>query len=123
MADRSKRLPAGGVGMRKGPKILSAAGVLREQLSLMDLPPLCPKLPTRNSLAYRALKLFVDGEVLDHRDFFQGSGSWRLAAVVFRLRVLGWPVETIEVPSPTEEHLGRTIALYKLPAKYTDQGW
>ena len=45
-------------------------------------------------------------------------GSWRLAAVVFQLRALGWPLDTIEVPSPSDEHPGRTIALYKLPAKY-----
>jgi hypothetical protein len=38
--------------------------------------------------------------------------------VVFQLRALGWPIETIEVPSPTVEHPGRTIALYKLPAKF-----
>jgi hypothetical protein len=38
--------------------------------------------------------------------------------VVFQLRALGWPIDTIEVPSPTEEHQGRTIALYKLPARF-----
>jgi hypothetical protein len=47
-----------------------------------------------------------------------GSGSWRLAAVVFQLRVLGWPIETVEIPSPSEEHAGRTIALYRLAPKF-----
>ncbi len=38
--------------------------------------------------------------------------------MVFQLRMLGWPIDTIEIPAPSIEHPGRTIALYKLPAKY-----
>ncbi|WP_374662127.1 hypothetical protein [Inhella sp.] len=72
-------------------------------------------------MADRALKLFLDGRVFDHPDFMEGSGSWRLAAVVFQLRTLGWPIDTIEVPAPSLEHPGRAIALYKLPAKYAAQ--
>jgi hypothetical protein len=105
--------------MKKAPHNLRAPEALGEQLTLIDPPPFCPVWPTRNTLADRALKLFLDGRVFDHPDFLSGSGSWRLAAVVFQLRALGWPIDTIEVPSPSEEHPGRTIALYKLPAKYT----
>ena len=72
-------------------------------------------------LADRALKLFLDGKVYDHPDFLEGCGSWRLAAVVFQLRALGWPIDTLEIPAPSEEHAGRTIALYKLPAKFAAQ--
>jgi hypothetical protein len=104
--------------MKKAPTTLQADGALGEQLTLIDPPPFCPSWPKRNTLADRALKLFLDGRVFDHPDFIEGSGSWRLAAFVFELRALGWPVETIEVPSPSEEHPGRTVALYKLPAKY-----
>lgn len=107
--------------MKEAPNNLPAAGALGEQLTLIDPPPFCPAWPKRNTLADRALKLFLDGRVFDHPDFIEGCGSWRLAAVVFQLRTLGWPIDTIEVPSPSEEFPGRTIALYKLPARYAAQ--
>jgi hypothetical protein len=62
--------------------------------------------------------MLMDGKALDHPDFLAGCGSWRLAAVVFQLRTLGWPVTTIEAPSPTDERPGRTVAFYRLPAKF-----
>ena len=107
--------------MKKAPHNLPAAGALGEQLTFIDPPPFCPTWPKRNSLADRALKMLLDGKVFDHPDFIGACGSWRLAAVVFQLRTLGWPVDTLEIPSPSEEHPGRTIALYKLPAKFTAQ--
>ena len=73
----------------------------------------------RLAQALHPLKLFLAGKVFDHPDFLEGRGSWRLAAVVFQLRTRGWPVETVEIPSPSEEQPGRKIALYKLPAKVT----
>lgn len=106
--------------MKKAPHNLPAAGALGEQLSFIDPPPFCPVLPKRNSLARRALKMFLDGRVFDHPDFIEGCGSWRLAAVVFDLRKRGWPIDTIEIPAPSEEHPGRTIALYRLPPKYVE---
>ena len=107
--------------MKKALHNLPAAGALGEQLSFIEPPPFCPAWPRRNTLADRALKLFLDGKVFDHPDFLEGSGSWRLAAVVFQLRTLGWPIDTLEIPAPSIEHPGRTIALYKLPAKYAAQ--
>jgi hypothetical protein len=104
--------------MKKAPHNLPAAGALGEQLTLIDPPPFCPTWPKRNTFSDRALKRFLDGCVFDHLDFLEGAGSWRLAAVVFELRAQGWPIETIEVPSPSEKHPGRIIALYELPAKY-----
>ena len=86
----------------KAPHNLPAVGALGEQLTLVDPPPFCPASPKRNTLADRALKRFLDGHVFDHPDFLEGAGSWRLAAVVFQLRALGWPIDTIEVPSPSE---------------------
>jgi len=104
--------------MKKAPTTFQADGALGEQLSFIDPLPFCPTWPNRNSLADRALRMFLDGRVFDHPDFIGACGSWRLAAVVFQLRALGWPIITLEVPSPSEEHPGRTIALYKLPAKF-----
>ncbi len=63
----------------------------------------------------------MSGRMIDHPDFESSTQSWRLGAVVFTLRTLGWPIETIEIPSPTEHYPERVIALYHLDAKYTAQ--
>jgi hypothetical protein len=90
-----------------------------EQLSFLPPPPFCPTWPTRGTLPDRALGMLMDGRMIDHPDFENSTQSWRLGAVIFTLRTLGWPVETIEVPSPTEQSPDRIIALYRLDAKYT----
>jgi hypothetical protein len=89
-----------------------------EQLTFLDPAPFTPSWPTRGTLADRALGLFMDGLTLDHPDFESRTQSWRLGAVVFTLRTLGWPIETIDIPSPTPENPDRVIALYHLPSKY-----
>ena len=104
--------------MKKAPTTDQADGASGEQLTFLDPPAFCPTWPTRNTLGDRALKMFLDGKVFDHPDFLDGCGSWRLAAVVFQLRALGWPIETIEIPAPSAENPRRCIALYKLPGKY-----
>ena len=65
--------------------------------------------------------MLMDGRLIDHPDFQDVTQSWRLGAVIFTLRALGWPVETIEVPSPTEYSPDRIIALYRLDGKHTAQ--
>ncbi len=92
-----------------------------EQLSFLPPPPFCPSWPTRGTLADKALGIFMDGRMIDHPDFENITQSWRLGAVVFTLRALGWPIDTIEIPSPTEQTPDRVIALYKLDPKYTAQ--
>ena len=69
----------------------------------------------------RCLGMLMDGRLIDHPDFEKSTQSWRLGAVIFTLRALGWPVEAIEVPSPTEQSPDRVIALYRLDGKYTAQ--
>ncbi|MDP2065859.1 MAG: hypothetical protein Q8K38_07810 [Burkholderiaceae bacterium] len=104
--------------MKKAPTPTKAPGACGEQLSFLPPPPFCPTWPTRGTLADRALGMLMDGRMIDHPEFEDSTCSWRLGAVVFTLRTLGWPVETIEVPSPTEHSPDRVIALYHLPAKY-----
>ena len=98
-----------------------ASGVSGEQLSFLPPPPFCPSWPTKNTLPDMALGMFMNGRMIDHPDFENSTQSWRLGAVVFTLRALGWPIETIEIPSPTEHCPDRVIALYKLDPKYTAQ--
>ena len=107
--------------MKKAPITLQASGAHGEQLSFLPPPPFCPTWPTKNTLADIALGLFMNGRMIDHPDFENSTQSWRLGAVVFTLRALGWPIETIEIPSPTEQSPDRVIALYKMDPKYTAQ--
>lgn len=91
---------------------------LGEQLSFLPAPPFNPTWPMRGTLANKALGMMMDGRMIDHPDFENITQSWRLGAVIFSLRTLGWPIETIDVPSPTVTTPSRTIALYHLPAKF-----
>lgn len=90
-----------------------------EQLSLLPPPPFCPSWPTSGTLAALALERLMNGETLNHSRFIGVCGSWRLGAVIFHLRSLGWPIETIRVPSPTAQTPDRLVALYKLDPKQT----
>jgi hypothetical protein len=107
--------------MKKALTTLKAPGACDEQLSFLPPPPFFPTWPKKNTLADRALGMLMDGRMIDHPDFENSTQSWRLGAVVFILRTLGWPIETIEIPSPTEQSPDRIIALYHLPGKYTAQ--
>lgn len=102
----------------QAPAPSTATGAQGEQLSFLPPPPFSPIWPTRGTLADRALGLFMDGQTLTHPDFEARTQSWRLGAVVFHLRCLGWPIESIEIPSPTEDCPTRVIALYRLAARY-----
>jgi hypothetical protein len=93
--------------------------MLGEQLSFLPPPPFNPSWPIRGTLADKALGMMMDGRMIDHPEFENFTQSWRLGAVIFSLRTLGWPIETIDIPSPTEDTPSRTIALYRLPARYT----
>ncbi len=89
-----------------------------KQTTFLPEPPFCPQWPTKNTLADIALRALMDGKMIDHNDFIDQTRSWRLGAVIFTLRTLGWPIATIEVPSPTEQCPDRVIALYRLDAKF-----
>jgi hypothetical protein len=94
---------------------------LGEQLSFLPPAPFCPAWPTKHTLEDKALALLMAGRLLDHPAFQGDCGSWRLAAVIFNLRALGWPIDTMTKPSPSDTCPGRTVALYRLPAKYIAQ--
>lgn len=104
--------------MTKAPHRANDTGAFEhEQGELFEPPPFSPTWPQRGTLAERALAILMDGRTLDHPDFEAATGCWRLAAVVFELRCLGWPVGTVEIPAPTEENPHRYVALYALSKK------
>ncbi|WP_347255869.1 hypothetical protein [Brachymonas denitrificans] len=106
---------------KQPPQPSKVTGGQGEQLSFLPPPPFCPTWPKRGTLADRALGMLMDGKLIDHPEFLERTQSWRLGAVIFTLRCLGWPIETIDVPSPTEDCPDRVIALYRLDGKYTAQ--
>lgn len=89
-----------------------------EQLSFLPPPPFSPTWPTKGTLPDVALSMFLAGQMLDHSDFEANTQSWRLSAVVFQLKELGWPIESFSIPSPTDDNPSRVVSLYHLPAKW-----
>jgi hypothetical protein len=92
-----------------------------KQTSFLPPPPFAPTWPQPQTLAARALEVFLRAEALTHPQFEAVSFSWRLSAVVAVLRNLGWPIESLDVPSPTFENPHRTIARYHLPQKFIEK--
>jgi hypothetical protein len=89
-----------------------------EQLSFLPPPPFNPQWPTPNTRDALALELFLDSQRIDAEDFYAVSGSMRLADSVFQLKGKGWPIESVDVPAPTEACPHRTISIYFLPARF-----
>ena len=98
----------------KAPAPTKTQGAYGEQLSFLPPPPFCPTWPKRGTLADRALGMLMDGRLIDHPDFENSTQSWRLGAVIFTLRTLGWPVETVPARAPSTGV--RCVARYRLPA-------
>lgn len=88
------------------------------QYSFIPAPIFSPTWPTKGTLADKALALFMEGRLIDHPDFEALTGSWRLGAVIFELRKLGWPIKTLDIPSPTQDIPDRIIALYRLDDRF-----
>jgi hypothetical protein len=106
----------------KTPDRRQACSGALEQLNLIDPPPFSPKWPKRSSLPHVALTALLSGKEWTHPDFEEVTGSWRLAEPIRKLRHhFGWPVLTIEIPSPTTDHPDRVIARYALPRWVIDE--
>ncbi len=82
-----------------------STGTAGEQLFLLPPPPFAPTWPKRGTLADRALAMLMDGRLIDHPDFEGSTQSWRLGAVIFTLRSLGWPVR-IQAPASSAPSIG-----------------
>ena len=50
-----------------------------------------------------------------------GSMWRRLSSVVCELKSMGWPIERLDIPSPTDRKFNRIIGLYRLPQIYIVQ--
>ncbi len=85
------------------------------QLSFLPEPDFNPIYPTPNTLPARCLSMMLNGQDFTHPEFEAITGSWRLSAVIFTLKGLGWPVESFDLPAPSPECPTRTISRYFLP--------
>jgi len=85
-----------------------------EQISFLPEPEFNPIWPTPNTLAATCLSLMLTGRTLIHPEFEEITRSWRLAAVVFKLKELGWPIESYEIPAPAIDAPNRYICRYYL---------
>jgi len=85
-----------------------------EQISFLPEPDFNPIWPTPNTLPARCLSLMLSGQTFTHPEFEAITGSWRLSAVIFLLKGLGWPVSSWEIPAPTSECPARAISRYFL---------
>lgn len=85
-----------------------------KQTSFLPEPDFNPIYPTPNTLPARCLSMMLNGQNFTHPEFEQITGSWRLSAVIFTLKGLGWPVESFDLPAPTKECQTRTISRYFL---------
>jgi hypothetical protein len=85
-----------------------------EQISFLPEPEFNPVFPTPNTLPARCLSMMLNGQTFTHPEFEQVAGSWRLSAIVFVLKGLGWPIESLELPAPSPECPSRYISRYYL---------
>lgn len=99
--------------MTKAPNCVGAFE--SEQGELFELPEFSPVWPKSGTLVSCALAMLMEGRAPDHPDFEVATISWRLAAVVFDLRSLGWPIRAVQIPAPNDAHPNRYVAVYSLP--------
>lgn len=85
------------------------------QSELFERPAFSPVLPSHASLAAAAADMLLKGREITQCDFLAATRSWRLAAYIFELKQLGWPIEKEETQAPTADHPDRYIAKYRLP--------
>lgn len=88
-----------------------------KQMSFLPEPKYNPRMPSENSLAFKALSLLLRGRKVSHPAFEALTGSWRLAAHVHILKRLGWPikVDKLEFEGELQEGRDRYMGLYYLP--------
>jgi hypothetical protein len=80
-----------------------------------DGTPRARTLPGPDTQARKTLRYLADGHRPDHADWYEHTGSWRLASHVGNLRnEYGWPIKSIDIPAPTRVCPRRKITRYYL---------
>ena len=100
--------------MKKAPTTSESIGANGKKVLFPPSTQFCPKRPKHGTLADKAVAMFMDGLSIDHTEFADETNSWRLAAIVYNLRSLGWPVKSIHQRCPTKERPKRVVTSYCL---------
>jgi hypothetical protein len=79
-------------------------------------------MPSPGTLAYQLLWLLLAGERIEPLAWLARTGSWRLAADVQRLKDLGWPVQSLPIPSASHRNRGRKPSRYFLTHQAIAEG-
>ena len=88
-----------------------------KQTSFLPDEEFNPIYPTAHTLPHRCLSMMLNGQSFTHPEFELITGSWRLSAVIFTLKGLGWPVDSHDIPAPSEQCPSRIISRYYLTDK------
>jgi hypothetical protein len=96
----------------KKTRISHQASTGSKQISFLPEPDFNPKVPSNNTLAFRALRMMLRGKKISHPDFEGKTASWRLAAQIHILKKMGWPIQTVGVchlvaKNPKARHISR----------------
>lgn len=102
-APPERRNPAGGPGFegQQG----HATGIARKEYR---------KRPAAGTIRAAVLDAFLAGRSLTSLEAWQELGTSRLAADVFELRRMGWPVVSEESPVQCREGRSARVAVYRL---------
>ena len=81
-------------------------------LDNMDFPRIKPRLPNPNTLAYKAIRMMLDGEVLNRDTFHAKTGSHSLPQVINPLRNDLWAIDGYDLPVPLHDMDDRKLTHY-----------
>lgn len=98
-----ERSPAGGPGFGG-----------QHELALVDAPASYRKRPAAGTARADVLAALESGERLTSLEAWQRFGTSRLAADVFELRRMGWPVIAAEIKVPCREGRTSRVAQYRI---------
>lgn len=76
-----------------------------------------PIYPKSHTLPHRCLSMLLNGQSFTHPEFQAITGSWRLSAVIFTLKGLGWDIDSQDNAAPSKDCPSRVISRYFLSDK------
>jgi hypothetical protein len=76
-----------------------------------------PIYPKSHTLLHRCLSMMLSGQTFTHPEFELIAGSWRLSAVIFTLKGLGWDIDSHDISAPSKDCPSRVISRYNLSDK------
>lgn len=98
-----ERNPAGGPGFGG-----------QHELALVDAPASYPKRPAAGTVRADVLAALEAGESLTSLEAWQRFGTSRLAADVFELRRMGWPIQSEEIRVASRGGRPTRVACYRI---------